>query len=127
MILLVGVGGMLGAVIRFLLGKWIAHKLAGRFPFGTWIINLSGSFVLGILSVFYADYVMPEWVWLFCGIGFLGAYTTFSTFGYETIQLLQQKDRKKAGVYVATSVILGVIFALLGGVLGRVLLSSLGV
>lgn len=125
MILLVGVGGMCGAVSRFLLGKWITHRLASRFPFGTWIINLSGSFVLGILAVFYVDHMMPEWAWFLCGIGFLGAYTTFSTFGYETIQLLQQKDRKKAGVYVITSVILGVIFALLGGVLARVLLSSL--
>jgi CrcB protein len=119
--LFVGVGGILGAITRFLLGKWLSNKISSTFPVGTWFINLSGSFVLGLLAFLHMGSQIQDWVWLFIGTGFLGAYTTFSTFGYETIQLLQNKKTKLAIYYVTTSVFLGVIFALVGSLIAKIL------
>lgn len=112
--LFVGIGGIFGAITRFLLGKWITTKSPAVFPFGTWVINISGSFILGMLAVLHVRNVIPEWSWLLCGTGFLGAYTTFSTFGYETTQMLQKQGARSAMVYVSTSVVLGVFFAWMG-------------
>lgn len=114
----VGIGGIFGAISRFLLGKWIMGKTSAKLPLGTWIINLSGSFLLGVLAILHVGHVIPDWLWLLFGTGFLGAYTTFSTFGYETIQMLQQKDTRRAVIYVSSSVILGILFAWIGGVIG---------
>lgn len=116
----VGIGGIFGALSRFLLGKWITSQSSKVFPFGTWVINISGSFILGMLAVLHVRNVIPEWSWLFCGTGFIGAYTTFSTFGYETTQMLQKQGVKCALVYVSTSVVLGVSFAWIGGLIAYV-------
>jgi len=118
--LFVGIGGVLGAISRFLLGKWITGKTPATFPFGTWIINISGSFLLGLLAVLHVNQVIPDWSWLLLGIGFLGAYTTFSTFGYETMTLIENQYTKRTVIYVSTSVLFGLIFALIGGFIGSV-------
>lgn len=112
--LLVGMGGTFGAVSRFLIGQWIISKSKGKFPWGTWIINISGSFILGLFAVLYWNKQIPQSLWFFFGTGFLGSYTTFSTFGYETMQMVQRKDIRAAIFYVFLSVLLGVVFAWLG-------------
>lgn len=112
--LFVGIGGMLGAISRYLLGKWISQITSDAFPLGTFIINISGSFALGILTAMHLQKGIPEWSWLMLGPGYLGAYTTFSTFGYETIRLLQHKMIGIALLYVTASVILSVICAFIG-------------
>ncbi|WP_442599829.1 fluoride efflux transporter CrcB [Neobacillus sp. D3-1R] len=117
--LFAGIGGIFGAITRFLLGKWISSKTSNVLPFGTWVINLTGSFVLGLLAFLHQGLFMPNWVWLLCGTGFLGAYTTFSTFGYETLQMIENKVYKKALFYVSSSVVLGVLFAGIGWVLAE--------
>jgi len=119
--LFVGIGGIFGAITRFLLGKWITNKVSGPFPIATWIINISGSFVLGFLVILHNGHVIQDWLWFLCGTGFLGAYTTFSTFGYETIQMLKDQKTKNAILYVFTSVVLGVLFAWIGGSIGSIL------
>ena len=116
--LFVGIGGIFGAILRFQLGKWITSKTTYKFPLATWIINISGSFVLGLLAVLHLGKGMPDWLWLLGGTGFLGAYTTFSTFGYETIQMLQKRETKQAVFYVTTSVLLGILFAWIGSIIG---------
>lgn len=88
---LVGAGGMLGAISRYLLGGWISDFTHGRFPYGTLAINVSGSFVLG----FFLALALETMAWgpeprLFLAVGFLGAYTTFSTFSYETVALMRE-------------------------------------
>lgn len=88
---LVGTGGMLGAISRCLLGGWISNLTSGRFPYATLAVNISGSFALGIFLTLALE-VMP---WgsaprLFMAVGFLGAYTTFSTFSYETAVLMRE-------------------------------------
>lgn len=119
MMWLIGVGGSLGAAVRYLLGGYINEKWIRRrpFPVGTLIINCTGSFFLGLLAHLYQSEAIDEVVWFFAGVGFCGAYTTFSTFGYETISLLQKLEIKLAFLYVATSVIIGITFAWLGYIL----------
>lgn len=119
--LFVGIGGVLGAISRFLLGQWITKKTPDTFPFGTWIINISGSFALGVLVVLHLDHTIPDWLWLLLAPGFLGAYTTFSTFGYEVIHMMEQKDTRRTAIYIVTSVLLGIISASIGGLIGNVL------
>jgi fluoride exporter len=117
MIWLIGLGGSLGAAARFILGKMINNSVHHRvpfFPLGTWVINSTGSFLLGVLANLHLSNQISEGIWFFGGIGFCGAYTTFSTFGYETITLLQDNKIKVAILYITTSVILGVVSAAIG-------------
>jgi CrcB protein len=115
---LVGSGGIIGTLFRVYLGKWIAARTGTAFPWGTWMINLSGSFILGILSAMNQRESIPAWVWLLGGIGFCGAYTTFSTFGYETYQLLERGQWSRAAAYVVSSVFFGLLLAWYGMRLG---------
>lgn len=114
MILLSGFGGILGAWARFLLGKWVSSKAKRPFPWGTWVINTTGSFLLGCLWILYFHQSLPVWAWQFAGIGFLGAYTTFSTFGYETVLLIERKRWGLALTYVLSSVVVGIAAAWAG-------------
>ena len=81
--LVVGAGGFLGAVARFLLTTWVKNRY-DQFPWATFGINVSGSFLLGLLGTLALSKIVAEPYRLFFGVGFLGAYTTFSTFEYET-------------------------------------------
>ena len=97
------IGGCLGAMGRFYTGKLLAG--AGRsFPFPTLCINIFGSFLLGLAV---ASGLPALWYKLI-GIGFLGAFTTFSTFSYETLQLLHTRRILAACIYSVSSVVLGV-------------------
>lgn len=86
--LIVGLGGFLGAVVRFLIGSWIVGRYGASFPWATFVINVSGSFFLGLIGTLLLSRVLvsPNWR-LGVTIGFIGAYTTFSTFEYESAKL----------------------------------------
>lgn len=114
MFILIGLGGALGAITRFLLGRWVSTFNRTNFPWATWIINSTGSFLLGLLFSYHTNGLIAEQVWGFLAIGFLGAYTTFSTFSYELLTLLQQNQRKLAFVYMISSVVISLIFAWIG-------------
>jgi fluoride exporter len=114
MIFTVGAGGALGAAARFLLGTVVKKMVKLDFPTGTWIINLTGSTLLGILTGLYVTESISENMWLFSGVGFCGAYTTFSTFGTEIMSFLEQERYVPAIVYIVSSVTLGVLFAAAG-------------
>lgn len=115
MIWLIGLGGSLGAAARYLLSYFINNKrISKNFPVGTWAINITGSFLLGFLANLHQSGGISDGVWLFTGVGFCGAYTTFSTFGYEVITFIQQNKKMLAGIYVLTSVCLSIGTAAIG-------------
>lgn len=124
MAILAGMGGFFGAILRYLLGKWISDAAKTSYPLGTWIINLSGSFLLGLISFYFVEQMISIKIWMFFGTGFLGAYTTFSTFGYETIQLIAKKQWHLAIFYIITTIILGLFFAWIGAITGKFIIQK---
>jgi CrcB protein len=119
-VLWVGLGGFLGANARYLLGGWIANRLGAEFPYGTYVINVSGSFILGFFLAFAQDraWVAPSARLLFA-VGFVGAYTTFSTFEYESMRLFQDEELLLGAVYLIGSVVSGAAAVIAGIALGR--------
>jgi CrcB protein len=111
---LVGLGGVLGTLLRYYLGKWIALRTGTDFPWATWVINLSGSLFLGILFTLFNRELISIQLWWMLGVGFCGAYTTFSTFGYQTQQLIEKQQLLRAAVYMLSSIIIGLLMAWCG-------------
>src|SRR5690625_3642308 len=104
-VLLVGVGGFIGSIARF----WIANEL-NKHLLGTWVANVSGSLLLAIVVRLYMNGLIEEPMWLFFGVGFCGAYTTFSTFGKETLELIFIKKYSLAIQYVGSSFVVAFLF-----------------
>jgi CrcB protein len=103
----VAVGSALGGVARYLLGGWVQRGTGGVFPWGTLAVNLSGSFLLGLISRYALESAaVSAEVRTLLTIGFCGGYTTFSTFSWETARLLEDGDWPRAALYVAASVAL---------------------
>ena len=120
--LAISIGAVLGANTRFLLGRFVAERLGVAFPYGTLIINVSGSFLIGlVLALVTERMVGPWWVRPALAIGFLGSYTTFSTFSYETLQLVEGGSLLAAGANIVVSVTAALIAVYLGTLLGRAL------
>ncbi len=118
--LLVGLGGLLGANARYILGGLLARSLKTTFPYETLVINVVGSFVLGFFMVVATDrFELPPEHRLLFAIGFLGSFTTFSTFTYETLVLLEEGDLLLGLANIVASVALGVLAGYLGILLGR--------
>jgi fluoride exporter len=118
----IGVGAFLGANLRYFLQTWTANRWGPDFPYGTLIINVSGSFILGffITLVTQRVAVSPEWR-AFVAVGLLGGFTTFSSFSVETLNLLQTGRWLLAMLYLAGNVCLGLVGAYLGVILARVI------
>jgi fluoride exporter len=113
---LVGVAGAAGAFLRYQIG----HSVGPRaFPWATLAINLVGSFLLGLLAKLAADRGWPDGTTLPLGVGFLGAFTTFSTFSVETQTMLRTDRFAAAGAYIAASVLGGIAAAALGYLAAR--------
>lgn len=113
-LLLVMVGAAVGAPTRWLLDRTIQSRHDSVFPWGTWTINVTGSFVAGgILAAAAAGAVPKEFVAL-AGTGFCGGFTTFSTFGYETIRLAEEGARFDAIVNIVASLAVGLLAATAG-------------
>ncbi|OJX70210.1 MAG: chromosome condensation protein CrcB [Micrococcales bacterium 73-13] len=110
--LVLALAGGLGAACRLLLDGVVRSRARGALPIGTILINLSGSFLLGLIAGLTAAAALPEEVHLVVGAGFLGGYTTFSTASFETVRLLQERRRLLAalnglGVLVAATALAG--------------------
>lgn len=117
--LLIGGAGFLGAVTRYSIAKLSTQLFGPAFPVGTLVINVTGSFVLGWILSVAGDRLMPsETMRLAVAVGFLGAYTTFSTFAFESDALLQDGQWVKSCCYIAASVGLALLAVRAGFVLG---------
>ena len=117
----ISLGAIAGALSRYYLTLWFAHRFGTGFPYGTFFINLSGCFGMGFFVTVALERganLTPE-VRLMVATGFLGAYTTFSTYGLDTITLLGANQLVLASVYWAGSAILGIISVQVGVVLAR--------
>lgn len=116
MVVLVGAG--LGGLARYALGTWIMAKSGGRFPWGTFAINISGAFLIGLLMTLLIERWQVHSHWrLFLVVGVLGGYTTFSSFEYETLQTVRDGERWMGLLYVTGSVLLGYAAVWLGAAL----------
>ena len=114
---IVGLGGVLGSVTRYALGKWLSDRFKTIIPIGTLLINISGSFLLGIVSSLYNSGNL----YLLMAEGYLGAYTTFSAFMYEGFSLFEENKRQNAVKYILLTLILGIIGFILGAGLVSIL------
>jgi CrcB protein len=107
--------GGVGSVMRLLVAAWLNRdRTTADWPLGTFVINLSGSFVLGILSGVGSDWQVPAVL----GLGLIGSYTTFSTWMIETAGLAEAGRRDRAALYIAASLILGLATVWAGHLLG---------
>jgi CrcB protein len=113
-VLLVFAGGGAGSALRYVTDRWVQSRHALRFPLGTLTVNLTGSFVLGLVSGGVAHAGWSSHVQALLGTGFCGGLTTFSTFSVETVELLGGRLTTRAAGYVVLSVGLGVGLAALG-------------
>ena len=119
-LILVGVGGMLGSIARYLAAHFLTKPDISAFPYGTFAVNVSGCLFIGMiygLSERY-NWLTPEWRF-FLGTGFCGGFTTFSSFAYENIVLLQGKDYLTFAAYAVLSFVLCLAAAFTGLMLTR--------
>lgn len=121
-VLWISIGAVLGANLRYWVGDWAAQRFGSGFPYGTLLINLSGSFLLGlIVSMSMENFIIDPRLRLLLTIGFLGSYTTFSTYAYESIALISQGQWGMGLFNLLGSSLLGGLFAILGIWLGKIL------
>ncbi len=117
----ISLGAIAGALSRYYLTLWFAQRFGSAFPYGTFFINITGCFGMGFfftLAMERLPSISPD-VRLMVTTGFLGAYTTFSTYGLETLNLLRTNTVTAASLYWAGSALLGIISVQLGAILAR--------
>jgi CrcB protein len=121
--LVIGLGGALGAIARYVLSSWIYQKYFYTFPWGTFVVNMLGCFVLGIVYVLGVEnLVTSPNTRLFISVGFLGAFTTFSTLSLETLNLIKSGEIIVAVLNGLGSLLVGLIAVWLGMSLTQLLL-----
>lgn len=112
-------GAGLGGMARYAAGTWIMTRVGGSFPWGTLFVNVTGSFVIGLLTALFAERYQPHPnLRLFLVTGVLGGYTTFSTFEYEVLQAVRGGQRFWGLVYLGVSVGIGYLAVALGSMIG---------
>lgn len=118
--LAIGIGGFAGAIARYGLGVYVGSRYGMRFPYGTFVINMTGCFVLGLIMALLSRTTAGVFWRYLIPIGFIGAYTTFSTFEYETLRAVQDGQLLTGLLNIGLSVILGFAAVWAGDALGRV-------
>ena len=115
-VLLVGIGGFIGSSARYLTYLWIDQRYVKVFPLSTLTVNVVGSLLLGMLYGYMAKFQSnaATEIRLLLGVGLCGSYTTFSTFAFENMDLLQQKDLTNTSAYIIASLVLSLL-AVYGG------------
>ncbi len=116
--LLVALGGGVGAALRYLVSAWALGAFPPSFPWGTWIVNILGSFLLGLLVARFAD---DQALRLLLGVGLLGGFTTFSAFSLDLVVMVNRGEAMLGLAYAVSAVAGGYVAATLGISLGRAL------
>lgn len=119
-LLYIGFFGGLGCMARFLVSGWTYQQFGRGLPYGTLMVNVVGSFLLGFLMTFglRSTLLSPE-LRVGLSIGFMGGFTTFSTFSFETLRLLEKGSLWQAGTNIVLNIFLCVVFAFLGVLVAR--------
>lgn len=117
---LIGLAGAMGALMRYVLGRFVAERTGSPFPFGTLLINVSGAFLMGLIFVAASRHLISSPMQAILATGFLGGYTTFSTMSWEGVQLMHG-SRWTSILYLGGTVALGLLAVVLGASLGRVI------
>jgi CrcB protein len=121
-VLYVSLGAVVGANARYFLSLWAAERLGTGFPYGTFLVNVTGSFLIGLFLTLIADRLVDNPAWrLLLVTGFCGGYTTFSTYSYEGIVLLQQGAYGLAALYLVGSMAVGLLAVVAGAGAARLL------
>jgi CrcB protein len=121
-IIIIGIGGFIGAVLRYSISGWVYKILGSSMPYGTLAVNLIGSFILGFFLFFSEDRQVISPLWRnFVAVGILGSLTTFSTFSYETFVLLQENLYGQVTLNILLNVVLTILAVWAGMVLARIL------
>jgi len=119
-IVAIGVGGSIGAILRYLISVQIGNWLGRDFPYGTLIVNIVGCLILGIVyTLFHSKIQISDELLHAIQLGLLGAFTTYSTFSLETLQMLQKSEFLKAGIYIALSVVLSLLAVWVGTLIAK--------
>jgi fluoride exporter len=119
-LLLIGLGGALGAVSRYMVQGWVQDFVGGRFPWGTFVVNISGSFLLGVVFALAMDRaILTPDVRVPLMVGFIGSYTTFSTLMLESWTLVEEGDIVRMLGNLALSVLIGMVAVVAGLAVGR--------
>ena len=126
LILMIALGGAFGAVARYGLSGWVQGLTDTTFPMGTLMVNLLGSFLLGLSLPLFETLAWSAETRTMLTMGFLGAFTTYSTFSYEAVVLLQGGEWTRGGVYMGGSLLLGLVSVVLGMVTASFLLQTRG-
>jgi len=114
LVLMIALGGAAGAVARYGLSGWVQAGLNTTFPMGTLVVNLLGSFLLGLSFPLFESLAWSAETRTMVTMGFLGAFTTYSTFSYEAVVLLEGGEWARGGMYIGGSLLLGLV-AVVGG------------
>lgn len=118
-VILVALGGGLGAALRYSAGLWLASKLGPGFPWGTFFVNVTGSFVIGVVLALASGGLLSSEARLFLAVGLMGGYTTFSSYSYETLAMISSGSVLPALVNVFGQLALGLSAVYAGVVVGR--------
>jgi len=125
-VLMVALGGAFGAVARYGLSGWVQTQLSTTFPAGTMVVNVLGSFLLGLSLPLFESLAWSVEVRTMVTLGFLGAFTTFSTFSYEAMVLVQGGEWARGGLYMGGSLLLGLVAVLAGMAVASLMLQTRG-
>ena len=122
--LVIIIGSGTGGLARYLLSRWVYSLSSGGFPIGTLVVNLSGCFIIGFLTGLFEHWVISPNMRLFLFVGFLGGFTTFSTFGLETFNLLKESEIRLALSNFLFSGVFGVALVFAGYWVSQLLIKS---
>jgi CrcB protein len=110
----IAIAGAIGAPLRYVIDGAVSNRAQTTFPFGTLAVNVSGSFILGLITGLVLYHAFPADGRLIVGVGLIGAYTTFSTFSFETASLIERHEMRLAALNIGGSVVIGAVAAAAG-------------